>query len=414
MVNQEQSRDEKRPTRRVRRLRAFPGARSIGPGRSRRDCRSSHPGAVSGGSRYVLLFLTLLSLYGVFLILHPFLHALILGLLLATLFYPLHRRILERLRNRKNVAAACSILIVAAVVIVPGVLFVGALVHQGIDTFQHTQTWIKAGKLDEALDSPQLRNMLRSPIIIHITQFFGVYPGDIDLRKVIDKIDLPARILDASRTALRFGATQILPVLSKTGELLFNFFLMFFLMFYGFRDGERLLAWVLHISPLNDTEEQALISKIQGVTRGVVVGALGTAACQGGLAMIAFALVGIPALFWGTMLALGSLIPVVGAAMVWVPAALYLLIAGHPVSSLFLVLWCMLLVGTVDNFVRPILMHGATGMLSAVLLLALLGGLRCFGPVGILYGPLIFGLCAVCLYIYELEHHEFLTHQDRT
>ncbi|NOY79917.1 MAG: AI-2E family transporter [Kiritimatiellaeota bacterium] len=400
--------------RRAGRLRAGPDASRKRPVSTLRHRATGAPIGRSVESPYVLAILTLVSLYGAYLILRPFLHALILGLLLAMLFHPLHRLLHRRLHGRRNLAAICSVLIVVLLVIAPALLFAGALVNQGIETFQEAQAWLKAGKLEEALDSPRFRDVLRSPAIIQVTQFFGVYPGDIDLKKAIQKLDLPAKLLEASRTALRFGATQIVPILSKTGELLFNFFLMFFLMFYAFRDGERLLAWVLHLSPLNDTQEKALLARIRGVTRGVVIGALGTAACQGLVAMIGFRIVGVPALFWGTVLALGSLIPLVGAALVWVPAALYLLIAGHPWSALFLVLWCIFLVGTVDNFVRPILMHGATGMSSAVLFLALIGGLRCFGPVGILYGPLIFGLCAVCLYIYELENHEFLSLQDRT
>ncbi len=146
-----------------------------------------------------------------------------------------------------------------------------------------------------------------------------------------------------------------------------------------------------------------LIQRIQAVTKSAVFGTVLTGIAQGGLAMIAFAITGIPWLVYGVMLGFASLIPVVGTALVWVPCVIYLLIYGKIGSAIFLALWCIVVVGLVDNLLRPLLMQGKTGMPSLILFFAILGGIQLFGLIGVIYGPLIFGLCAVLLVIFELE-----------
>jgi predicted PurR-regulated permease PerM len=118
---------------------------------------------------------------------------------------------------------------------------------------------------------------------------------------------------------------------------------------------------------------------------------------------------GISPFFWGTMMAFTSLIPVVGTALVWVPAASYLLLVGSWGKALFLVIWSALLVGSIDNFLRPVLMKGETEISSVYLFLAILGGISLFGMAGILYGPLILGITAVLIHLSELEYGHVLT-----
>jgi predicted PurR-regulated permease PerM len=122
---------------------------------------------------------------------------------------------------------------------------------------------------------------------------------------------------------------------------------------------------------------------------------------------------GIPAIFWGTIMAFTSMIPIVGTALVWVPAAIYLAVTGEMGYALFLVAWGVLVVGSVDNFLRPLFMQGAS-MNTVIVFFSLIGGLHVFGLMGLIYGPIIFSVTLVLFRLYENEFSDFLDSQDNT
>ncbi len=360
---------------------------------------------LSSQARYLLLALTLVSMYGAAVILRPYLHSIILALLLVSIFRPIHQWILRCVRERQNVAAFLAVLLVSLLVIVPASLFLSGLVRQSIDTFQKANAWVSEGNFQKALESPGLQDLKQSRLgQLAIGKFEEMRHEDFDLA---------SSLLSISQGALEFTGKRVLPVMKATGTLLIGFFIMLFVMFFVFRDGHHMLEYLLHLSPLSTTQERALLNKVKEVSRAVFLGIFLTAMIQAILAMIAFWVVGIPAVFWGTVLGFASIIPIVGTALVWVPATAYLLVTGHGLFALLLALWCIFVIGSVDNLVRPIFMGGRLGMSYVVVFFAILGGIHCFGPVGIIYGPLIFGLCAVCLYIYEIENDQFLSRQDR-
>jgi predicted PurR-regulated permease PerM len=333
----------------------------------------------------------------------------ILALFVGTVFHPLYQWMRIRLGRRESLAALVCVLLVFLLLIVPIVSLTGVLARQAIQFAEAAQVWVNDGGFERALESSVVERLTSHPRVAvlweQIQERVRLFdPGQLDVSK---------GLLSVSDKALNVARKGVLPVLSKTGSLLFGFFLMLFLLFYVFRDGERALARLLHISPLTSSQEQAVLERIRVVARATVLGNLGTALAQGFAAMIGFAFVGIPALFWGTMLAAASLVPVVGTSLVWVPACLYLLITGHVAKAVILTVWCILVVGAIDNFLRPVLMKGSTGMSSLILFLAILGGLQAFGLVGLLYGPLIFGLCAVCLSLYEIENSRYLKTLDQ-
>jgi predicted PurR-regulated permease PerM len=216
---------------------------------------------------------------------------------------------------------------------------------------------------------------------------------------------------DVATTA---GQKFLVPLVSKTGLFILGIVVMFFTMFYAFRDGKTMLRYVLRLLPLSHSNEQRLLERIREISRAVLLGTFLTATAQAVVAMIAFWIVGIPALFWGTLLGIASLVPMIGTGIIWVPVVIYLVSIGNHGQAVFLTLWCALIVGLIDNFLRPILMRGRSGMSVLVLFFAILGGIRAFGPLGIIYGPIIFGLCAVALYMYSLEHAGTLKHLERS
>ena len=359
-------------------------------------------------SRVVLALFVIVSLAGVFAIMRPFVAPIVLGLLLVSLFHPMHRRISRRFGKHHTLAAVSSVSIISLLVIVPVVLFSLAIVQQGVDVFRRSQAWIEAGHLDRAMEHEKVQAFLERPAVQKARAVIGerLPHGDDADGKVA--FGLAGKLMELSGVALDFVRQRVFPVVTGTGLLLMNFLIMLFVMFYAFRDGETMLAYILLVLPLSHSHERLLIERIHSIARAIVVGTLLTSTVQGLVGMIGFRIVGIPAFFWGVVLGVASLIPIVGTALVWLPASIYLLIMGRPGAAAFLCCWGVLVVGSIDNFLRPLFMQGNSGMSTVVLFFALVGGIKLFGMVGLVYGPLIFGICAVVLYIYRVENSDLL------
>jgi len=218
---------------------------------------------------------------------------------------------------------------------------------------------------------------------------------------------------------MKFTSTTGKSILNQGGHIAANitsltgkFFLMIFTFFFFIRDEKKIFSYILHLIPLQSSQEDQIMTKIKDVAKSALLGTFVTAIAQGAAGGFAFALCGLPGLFWGMTMAFASLIPMVGTALIWVPATLYLIITGHNISAGFMAIWCIVIVGGLDNFVRPLFMKGGADMSTLLIFFAILGGINCFGLIGLLYGPLIFGLAMVLLYIYNMEFKEFLTRQD--
>ncbi|MFP4267958.1 MAG: AI-2E family transporter [Spirochaetaceae bacterium] len=355
-------------------------------------------------SHGVLLVLVGLGLAGVFLLLRPFIAPIVLAVFLVTIFHPLYTRLLRLFKQNRSLASAATVAGIFIVVVIPFFLFSAALVQQGIGVAERLQAWIDQGgpgKLIEHIESFDLESR---PYLAPLSEFFNEDPVDGNLTD---------RLTALSRDLIQSLGNFILPLISQTGLLLMNFFIMFFIMFYAFRDGDKMLDYFLRILPLSSSHEKMLIRRVRYIARAVLLGMLLTAIIQAAVAMVGFMIIGIPALFWGVMLGISSFIPLVGTALVWVPVTLYMLISGKIGYAIFIFIWCAGGVGSIDNFLRPYLMQGKSGMSTLILFFALIGGIRLFGPIGILYGPMIFGLLAVMLYIYTLQHSRALDQLDR-
>lgn len=351
--------------------------------------------------RLVLVALLLAVLWLSFRIIRPYLDPVLLAVILAPMVHPVFRWLRRRLGGRATPAAVLTCLIVVVVVLGPVTLLGVALVRQGVESFQAMQQWVADGKLQQALDTHALDRAKQ--LIQHAVPM-------VDL----NRLDLEGLILGGSRKAAAFLLSRGGALLGEAGLVVGKLLLMLFVLFYMLRDGEAILASALHFLPLRRSQEERLIQRIRAVSRSAILGAFGTAAAQGIAGGIGLAIVGIPPLFWGTMMAFASLIPVVGTTLVWGPAVIYLLLTGSWGKALFLAVYCGVVVGSIDNFLRPVLMSGQARMSTLWLFLAILGGLQAFGLLGLVYGPLVFGLLAVLLYLYEEEFAGFLEQQDTT
>ena len=360
----------------------------------------------------VLVFLVIWSLFHVLKILQPFFAPLICAGLLACVFYPVYQGILKRVKGRENLASVLTIILILAGVIGPLSFLTAEVIDQGEDIIQKTRQWHQTGQWKNMLENEHLIAFINQPHVDGLLDRLQIPP--LDGPRTLETM-MPW-VVDNISKALNETATKTISMAGKVFGNLFinvmNILIAIFAMFYAFRDGPRMLEYVTGMLPLKSTHEKAILSQIRNISQAIVVGSFLTAVSQALVAMVALKIVGIPTLFWGLLIGIASLIPIVGTALIWVPLVTYLYLKGEIWQATFLFIWCAVAVGSIDNFLRPFFMKGKSGMSTIVLFFALLGGLQVYGAMGLIYGPLIFGICAVLLFIYRMENQEALTAQE--
>lgn len=357
---------------------------------------------------YFLFFLLFLSLLTSYKLIRPYLNPIILAGILAIVLRPIYEKLLRGTRGRKNIAAFLACTLLTLVVMIPLLFLFFALLQQGVQSFNAIYDWVAQEKYRAILEHPLLDDLVAAAQE-YLPSVQKLFP-DFELANIkLDKV-----LLQLSSTTGKYLLNQGGMLVTNLSAIAIQFFLMLFVLFFFLRDQDIIFKTILHLSPLSNTQEREILSKIEIVAKSVFLGTFVTGVAQGFAGGLAFSIAHLPGLFWGTVMAFASLIPVVGTALIWVPAALYLFLSGHWGYGIFMVVWCALIVGMIDNFVRPLFMKGAGSNMSTLLIfLAVLGGLSYFGLIGLLYGPLIVGLTIVLLYIYSLEFESFLNQQDQ-
>lgn len=306
----------------------------------------------------------------------------------AVLFQPLFLRLKRRLRGRRSLAALFATLSVVLVVLIPFGLLIAAVAQQALSLYQR----IASGEVD--LNAPIAFIERWLPALTRTLAQFGI--GIEQLRTSLQNAAVAATQYIAAH-ALAFGQN----VLAVT--VLFG--LMLYFLFFFFRDGDRILRGVIRAVPMGDEREERLLGKFAEVSRATVKGTLVVAAVQGTLGGLLFAAVGIQAaIFWGVAMGILSLLPAVGSALIWVPAAVILLATGAVWQGLVVIAGGTLVIGLVDNLLRPILVGRETQMPDYLVLLATLGGLTVFGLAGFVAGPIV---AALFLVMWEMFADEY-------
>lgn len=350
---------------------------------------------------YLLIAALLLALYASYLLVAPYVGAIVLAFVLSLLCFPVHQRIEQKLPGKPNLAAALSCLLLVVVFLVPAALVFSAIVQQGITFTKQSYIWLNGGGAEQLLQHPYVQQIQ--------TLFADYLPGE----------HVTAKSLVEHVTGLAAGFSKELLDLSTklVGDItgfVFSFILMLFILFFLLRDHEKIVSALYWLIPLSRSQEDALLDEARQVARSAVLGSVLTAIAQGFAGGLAMALAGFPGLFWGTMMAFASFIPAVGTALIWLPASLYLLLTGDWGWGIFLAVWGIAVVGSIDNILRPILMQGSSQMSTLLIFLSLLGGLQLFGLIGLIYGPIIFALTMVLLRLYTIEFKDFLEKQDNS
>ncbi len=345
---------------------------------------------------WALLILLVVALYLAWQIFSPFGHAIILSIVLAAIFYPVHLWLSRMLGGRDILASLLVLLLIVVCVFIPTVLFLGGLVTQGVESITALNTWVRETDINALVETGWLQ-----PVAAWFSEHFPQYH--------FEDVDFRSAVLQVSRRTGEVLLELGKGLLGNTVTLAFHFVVMILILFFLFKDGKRLLSGVKYFMPLREEQEDAILMSLKNVARSVLVGSLLIALLQGVAGGLALSLAGIPGLFWGTMMGFASLVPVLGTALIWVPAVVYLLLVGEWQSAIFLGLWCGILVVGIDSILRPIIMRGASGISTIFIFLSILGGLGAFGPIGILYGPLILSFAVAALNIVGLEYHEVLS-----
>jgi predicted PurR-regulated permease PerM len=345
--------------------------------------------------RPFLVVVLLFSLYMTYNILRPFAHTIIFAIILASMFYPLHTWLARLCRGRNSLAALISILVITFVIVLPLLVFSLALISQAVQSINLVNEWIRAGNLQKIMEDTR---------IVTYTAWLQEHAPFIDLQK----LDIQGNILQFSKNFGQFLLSQGANFLGDMLGIVSRFFIMMFIIFFLLRDGAAMVERIKYLAPLREDQEDRIIGRIRAVTRSALLGSFLTALGQGISGGIGLSIVGIPGFFWGAMMGFTSLIPLIGTALIWIPAVIYLALLAKWKSMVFLIVWCVLVVGSFDNFLRPYLMKGQAGMSPFYIFLAIIGGVQYFGLAGIIYGPLILTFAMVMLYIYQIEYRDLL------
>ena len=324
--------------------------------------------------RVFLLLLLLVSVAFLW-VLWPLYGAVFWGAIFALIFTPLFLRLLKAMKGRRTLAALSAVGIILVLVIIPLALIGVLLMQEASAVYQRVQS----GELSFASYFQQVFNALPG-WVTGLLERFGMNSTGV----------IQDRLSQALSRGSQFIAAQALSIGQNAFDFVVSFFVMLYLLFFLLRDGAALARRIHESVPLEADIKHDLAVKFVTVIRATVKGNVLVAALQGALGGLIFWLLGIHApVLWGTLMAFLSLLPAVGAALVWVPVAIYFLVTGAIWQGLALIAFGVLVIGLVDNILRPVLVGKDTKMPDYVVLVSTLGGMSLFGLNGFVIGPLI-------------------------
>lgn len=332
-------------------------------------------------------------LYQLARVLSPFLPPLIGAVMIVLIFHPLHARLSRRL-PRPNLAAAVSTLLVLVTIVVPVISLVWLLVNEAAGVAPAVGEWV-AQRQDVAAVLKERE--LPAPLAkLWATAASLIERWQIDLRGIAVQA-----LREIGNSVTRFGAAT----LKQFFSLLLDLLILVLTLFFFFRDGGRIVRWILDLVPMEENNKLLVFGRLDRTLSAIVRGAFITCSAQGLLAGIGFAVSGVPfPVLLGFASALFSLVPFVGASIVWAPAAIYLLIMGHTAAGVGLALWGAFVVGLIDNFLRPYVIGESAQLPILLILLGVLGGIQVFGLIGILVAPLLIASVLAFAQIYREQY----------
>jgi predicted PurR-regulated permease PerM len=337
----------------------------------------------------VLMVIAISTLF--FSMIHQFLMAIFLAGLFSALARPVYRYIKFRFGGRRHLASVTTMLLMIVLVLIPLMFLIGIIVGQAIDVGQSVTPWVK-----QLIDQPDRL----TAYLEHLPFYDELVPyRELILEKSGQLVGSASKLIVNGLSFATLG----------TANFLFMTFVFLYTMYFFQMDGVKLIRKILYYLPLGSDDENLMLDKFTSVTRATLKGSLLIGLLQGGLAGIAFAVAGINnAVFWGTVMAVLSIIPSIGSALIWVPACAILILQGSIGAGVGLLIFCGLVVGSLDNVLRPILVGKDTKMHELMIFFGTLGGIMMFGIPGIFIGPLIASLFVTIWELYGVAFSDFL------
>jgi len=325
-------------------------------------------------------------------VLYPFYGAVLWAIVVAVLFAPVYRRLLQSMPGRPSLAAAVTVLIIIAMVILPLTMVAASLAQEATGLFAKMQS----GEYNFGS---------------YLQRVFDALPawatGLIERFNLTDLSKLREKLASGLMTGGQILAPQALSIGMNTFEFVIRLGIMLYLLFFLLRDGKALAGAIREAIPLRGEQKAALFTRFADVVRATVKGGILVAMAQGTLGGIAFWFLGIhAALLWAVLMAFLSLIPAIGATLVWLPVAIYFLATGAIWQGVGLILYGVLVIGLVDNLLRPFLVGKGSKLPDYVVLISTLGGIEVFGLNGFVLGPLIAAMFMVSWQIFSASRRD--------
>ena len=333
-------------------------------------------------------------LYGAFLILSPFLKAITWAAIFAVLVYPVYSWLLKILRGKATVAAFVITLVIALIVILPGLRLVGFLSEEIVDLVKSVGTLVSAEGVEIWQQKPWVQKLLRWRDLL------GVELAGFDFQ-----INWKELVVQGAKVSSGILLSQATGVAQNIFLFVANFVIVLITVFFFLRDGAKFSDRLRRLLPMDQEHQERLFRNIANSISGVVHGCLVVAMVQGLLAGLAYWFFGVPyAILWGVVTAFAALLPVGGTTLVSVPASLFLFLQGETLKGIFLLVWCIGVVGLVDNILKPMFIGARLKLPMLFLFFGILGGFAVFGALGFILGPVVLALLAALLDLYIEEY----------
>lgn len=341
----------------------------------------------------VILLLLLLFISAVFFaMIRYFLMAIVLAAIFSALAMPVFSLFEGWFRGRKSLSAAMTMFTLLLMVFLPLAALLGIVAAQAIRISNLAVPWIQQQIKEPAAFNNQLRSL--------------PYYDELELYR--EEILQKAGELAGKTGSMLFSSLSSF-TLTAVNDL-FLLFTFLYIMFFFIRDGKELLEKILSYIPLTQTDQYRLLDKFLSVTRATIKGTMVVGAVQGSLAGLALHFAGIDsALFWGTIMSVLAVLPVLGSALVWVPAAIYLAATGQYPQAAGVVLFCSIVVGQIDNILRPMLIGRDTQMPELLIFFGTIGGIGLFGIFGFIIGPIVAALFMTVWEMYGESFSDYLS-----
>jgi len=322
---------------------------------------------------------------------HQFLMAIFMAGLFSAMVSPLHHRLTAKLRGRETLASSLTVFGIVLLVLTPLAVLITLVVTQAISVGQSVTPWVQ-GFIKEP--------STLSTLLEKVPYYEEILPyRDIIIQKAGEMVGTVSTFLIDSLSSF----TKV------TIDAIFSTIIMLYVMFYFLSMGDVLLMKILYFLPMDDNNEQKLLNRFTSVTRATIKGTLIIGVMQGAICGIAFAIAGIYGpVFWGSVMAVMSIIPAFGAAIIWLPALIILALTGNFAGVAILAVLCGVVAGNLDNVLRPRLVGKDTEMHDLFVLFGTLGGISMFGLLGIILGPIVAALFITIWEIYGDAFKKYL------